>query len=534
MIGMMYLVLTALLAMNVSKDILNAFVVVNTALNATNASFGDKNKKTMADFEAAKAKDAAKVQPYYERAQLAHKKADELIIHIDKLKKKLIMETDKKDEKAADTLIYKLQYVDAKDNYDVPTLLMGLDDPAAPKDGPNTAVELKKKVNTLREDLIKIFEDPKLFLPKDKEEMAGKLKTLNTPKIVISNEGTTEEWENANFYHLPLAAVITNLSKIQADIRNAEADVVTKLLAAVKGKDFTFDRLTAKVIAPSSYILAGDKYTADVLLVAFNSTQSPEILVGPVDTIKNQLIGEGTKIPVSGGMGRYETNTSAEGMQKWSGVIRVEKPGGGYETYPFMSEYMVAKPAAAVSPDAMNVFYIGVANPVTISAAGVAPENLAPSISGGTLSGSRGKYEVRVTGGKEATITVNAKQGTKNVPMGTFKFRIKSIPSPVATVNGKKGDDIMTKAELATISGVGALLENFDFNLKFDVISFDVEAVLNGVLVSESSSSNRLSPAQAKLLQSVRANGKVYFNNVKAKGPDGVPRKIPGCSFKVK
>jgi len=118
--------------------------------------------------------------------------------------------------------------------------------------------------------------------------------------------------------------------------------------------------------------------------------------------------------------------------------------------------------------------------------------------------------------------------------MGTFKFRVKRVPDPVAYVAGKKGDDIISKGELMGIQGVLAKLENFDFDLKFDVISFDMSMNLKGSFVTETSQSNRLSPNMASLLKSAGAGTKVYFENIRAKGPDGTVRKIPGVNLKVK
>lgn len=537
MIGMMYLVLTALLAMNVSKDVLNAFVIVNGALERTNENFGKKNDKTYTDFNAALAKDQKKTQPYYDRAMQAKKISDELVKYIDQMKKKLIAETDKKEQAVADTT--KLANVESKDNYDIPTEKLIGPEASSPITGPYTATELKQKINKARQDFIKLFEDPNLFLPGDKKEIEAKI-GLETPDFGMMN-GVNETWETGNFYHLPLAAVITNLSKMQADVKNAEADVINKLLSAVKGKDFTFDKLVAKVIAPSSYIMQGEEYKADVLLVAFNSTTAPKIILGEVDTTikdetKNPVKGpiDSVSVKPAGGMGHYAVQATGEGLQKWGGAIRVEKPGGGYNYYPFQAEYMVARPAAAVFLEKMNVFYIGVDNPVTITAAGVAPENLSISMSGGTFSGSKGKGVVRVSGGTEATINVGAKFGNTSKQMGTFKFRVKRVPDPVAYVAGKKGDDIITKGQLQGIQGVLAKLENFDFDLTFTVISFDMSMNLKGSFVTESSQSNRLTPNMASLLKNAGTGTKVYFENIRAKGPDGTVRKIPGVNLKVR
>jgi len=539
MIGMMYLVLTALLALNVSKEILNSFVIVNEGLQQTNENFGKKNEKNYVDFEKAKEKDPAKVTPYYDRAMTARKISEDLVKYIEDLKKQLVIITDDKDEKAADTLKNKMMGIDSKDNYDKPTFLMIGSDAAKPKDGQYSAKELKQKIEDARASLIKLFDDEKLFLPGTKAEMTQKVGMATNG---FKENGVTESWETGNFDHVPLVACITRLSLVQAEVLNAEADVIAKLLSAVKGKDFTFDKLTGKVIAPSSYILQGSEYNADVLLVAFNSTQSPKILIGEIDTAihdenVNPLKGPATdSLKVSGGMGKYQVPGAAEGLQKWSGVIKVEKPGGGFNYYPFASEYMVARPALVVSPTKMNVLYIGVDNPLDISVPGVAAENLSPSLSGGTLGsgGKKGSYIARVSSGTEATVNVSAKFGGESKPMGNFKFRVKRVPDPVSYVAGKKGDDVVSKGELLSIQGVIPKLENFDFDLKFIVSSFDMSMMVRGVFVTESSQSNGLTANMSKLLASAGTGTKVYFENVRAKGPDGTVRKIPGVNLKVK
>ncbi|MBN8703926.1 MAG: gliding motility protein GldM [Bacteroidetes bacterium] len=534
MIGMMYLVLTALLAMNVSKDILDAFIIVNGGLERTNANFEKKNEKTYTDFKAALEKDKAKTQPYYDRAMTTKKLAGDLVRYIDDMKKNLIAVTDKKPKEVADTT--KLKNVESKDNYDEPTRVLIGPEPSKPIEGDLTATALKKRIADLRSGLLQLFNDEKLFLPGKKKEMEGKI-GLETPDFGVVN-GVKESWESGNFYHLPLAAVITNLSKMQNDVRNAEADVLTELFLAVKGKDFTFDKLTAKVIAPSSYILAGDDYKADVLLVAFNSTQNPKIIVGAIDTTKkgedaNPLVNADTTVlTVEGGMGKYVKATGGEGLQKWSGVIQVEKPGGGFSYYPFSSEYMVAKPAAAVSPDKMNVFYIGVDNPVSITAAGVSPEQLAPSGSNCTISGSKGKYTVRVTTAGEATINVMAKFGSTSKSMGSFKFRIKTVPNPIAMIVGKRDGDIVKKSELLSASTMIAKLENFDFDLPATITEFGLSLNYKGQLMTLESKSSKLTTEMMTVLKSVPPGTKLFFESVKA-NVAGTTRKIGGINLKV-
>jgi gliding motility-associated protein GldM len=543
MIGMMYLVLTALLAMNVSKSILDAFVIVNEGLERTNENFDKKNEKLYKDFKAALDKDPNKTKPYYDRAIKAQKLAKELNEYIEKVKKHVIEKTDKKEKAVADTI--SLKYVDAKDNYDVPTEVLIGSEPATPIDGELTALDLKKRVAKYKEEMIKLFDDKKLFLPADKKDMEGKLRGgLDLPDGV--ENGVKAGWEVVNFYHLPLAAVIVNLTALQSQVTNAEVDAVSKLLSSVSASDFKFDKLQAKVIAPSSVLIQGDEYKADVLLVASNSTSNPKILLCAVDTSKND--GEtdprlnkndpGKEIPVSGGVGKYKTGTSATGEQKWSGVIQVEKPGGGSNYYPFAASYIVTPPALVVSPTKMNVLYVGVDNPVDISVPGYAPELVTPNISGGSISpdpAKKGSYIVRCPKeSKEANISVSVKQGSSSKAMqGGYKFRVKPLPDPIAKVGGKESGGVLTKSLLLASGGVAAVMKGFDFDLKVTVASYTVALNVGGEFKSASASGYSFSPEVNALLQKVKNNGRVIFEDIKVRMPDGTVRTLPPVTLKV-
>jgi hypothetical protein len=514
-------------------------------LERTNENFDKKNAKLYSDFKGALDKDPNKTKPYYDRAQKAKKLAKELNEYIEKIKKYVIEKTDKKEKAVADTI--SLKYVDAKDNYDEPTNLLIGSEAATPIDGELTALDLKKRVAKYKEEMIKLFDDKKLFIPTDKKDMEGKLKAgLDLPDGV--ENGVKAGWEVVNFYHLPLAAVIVNLTALQSQITNAEVDVVSKLLSAVSATDFKFDKLQAKVIAPSSVLIQGDEYKADVLLVASNSTSNPKILLCAVDTSKND--GEtdprlnkndpGKEIPVSGGVGKYKAGTGSTGEQKWSGVIQVEKPAGGFNYYPFAASYIVTPPALIVSPTKMNVLYIGVPNPVDISVPGYSPESITPSISGASISpdpAKKGSYIVNCSKGgpKESTISVSVKQGSTNKPMqGGVKFRVKSLPDPIAKVAGQKNGGEVGKALLAASPGVSAIMENFDFELKVMVSSFDLTMNVAGDFKTESSSSYAFTPAQQAMLSKARNNSRIIFENIKVRLPDGTTRNLGTVALKVK
>ena len=538
MIGMMYLVLTALLALNISKSVLDAFVIITEGLERTTENFSKANEKTYKSFEAAFKNDEKKTKPFYERAMKAKKLSKEMHEYIEEMKHMVLTVVEGIPKEVADTL--PIKGVVNTDNYDVPSQVL-LGDEAAPKTEKYSMVDLKKQLAAFKEEYKKLFDNKTLFLPQVVKEMNEKIERgIDLEDPPVAKDGNKETWEMEKVFHVPVAGVMAHLSAMQAAVANAEGDVVNQLYQAVSGQDYKFDQLVAKVIAPSSYIIQGDKYVADVLLVAFSSTSHPKIVTGIDTTKKPYDIKNGKELEVVNGLGKYEVSTGSEGLQKWSGLIQVEKPGrqGEFDYYPFASEYMVAKPSAAVSPDKMNVFYKGVDNPVSITAAGVAPENLAPSMTidggTGTLTGSKGKYMVNIKSGKEATIVVGAKFNGVNKPMGTFKFRIKNIPDPVGKFAKKKGDDLISKGELMANKVVFAELENFDFDLKFNITYFEVSALVKGSLVSYASKGERVTPEMENLFKNVPTGGKVYIEAVKAKGPDGTERKISGLNLKVK
>ena len=525
MIGMMYLVLTALLALNVSKEILNAFIIVNTGLEKTNVNFTNKNEITYAAFEKAKLNDEKKVRPYYDKAIAAGNASKEMTGYIEKIKLELIREVD-----AVDTLS-NLRYLNAKDNYDIPTHYMIGNDP---ENATGKAAELKVKIKNYRELLT--------GLVPENERKNLKL-GLTTEDVYSFAEEKMVKWEDNAFYHNPVAAVITILSKLQNDVKNAESDIINNLYKQIDVSSFKFDTLSARVVANSNYVLIGDEYRAEVFVAAFSKTANPQVWLCETDSLKNYApVGkiDSTTVAVSKGIGVYTVHPSADGENKWGGLIRIKNPvDNQYISYPFKSVFMSARPSAVVSPTKMNVFYIGVDNPVDISCPGVPAEKLRPSISGGTISGAsggKGKYNVRVTVGPKCNVAVSAQFGGSNKSMGNFEFRVKRVPDPVTNFAGKRANDPNTaigKSALLASQGVIAEMVDFDFDLKFQVLSFDLSMTVGGVEVSEKSNGNMVSAGQKMILGKAKSGSKVYIENVKVKGPDGSVRTISPLALKV-
>ena len=541
MIGMMYLVLTALLAMNVSKDILKAFVTVNESLERTNKNFSENTTKVMKAFEDAKSSNPS-AAPYYVKAVEAKKLTGELFDYMEKLKQEVIYHTaaiPKNDS------IYRLRFVDAKDNYDVPTHLMIGDNESAPKSGEFSAVELKEKIMSVHDKLLKMVKDLQAdkktqLLKDDYEALVKKIESFKPESNGEMEDGNPISWEVLNFYHLPLAGVITNISKMQADLKNVEAEVISQLSGASGKVSIKFNQLAAKVVAPSSYIQAGQPYKADVFLAASSTDFKPEnmqVMLG-VDSAAAAKGGTGTPVSLVDGMGKVELS-SGVGQQTFNGVIKFKKPTGEFDYYNFNGEFVVAAPSVAVSPDKMNVFYIGVPNPITVSAAGIAPGDLVVSANGGGMSlkpSGPGKYVVTASSEtKDGKIMVSAKtkDGVKSQGPPVI-FRVKRIPDPVASVGGKKGTADIRKVDVQGIGGVAAKLEGFDFEANFITLSFEFTAVVKGQPVAYSGNGPGLTADMKAALMKVSTGSKIFIDNVKAKGPDGSVRSIPGVTLKVK
>lgn len=536
MIGMMYLVLTALLAMNVSKDILKAFVTVNDNLERTNKNFDSNTKKVLDAFKTAKESNPSAV-PYYEKAAEATKITQEIYDYIDKLKHHIIDETEKVEVK--DTL--RLKFADSKDNYDIPTHVMIGDDETNPVEGDMTAKDLRKRLNAAHDKLMGIVDamqkDKKTqFLPEDYKALQTKIGTLKVTDPEETEDGAKITWEIFNFYHLPLAGVVTNLTQMQSDIKNVESELVSQFSGASGKVAIKFNQLAAKVVAPSSYIQSGQKYLADIFIAASSSDfkdDNMQIMIG-VDSAAAASGQAGTPVPLVNGVGKYEVGTGGQGLQSYKGIIKFKKPTGEYEYFPFEQEYMVAAPSVAVSAEQMNVFYVGVTNPVAVSAAGISPSELIVSASGGGARFSPkggGKFDATFTTPGECVVSVSAKTKDGTKPQGTQKFRVKPLPKPEAKLGGKFAPSEMKKSELFTVSAIGAGASGFDFQANYIVQSYEVVGKTGGKVIIAPGSGSNLSGDALKIFKNPDVGSKIYVD-LKVKGPDGKTYSTT-CAIKV-
>ena len=495
MIGIMYLVLMAMLALNVSDTILNAFSTINNSLKASTTNVNASLTQSISAFEQTKLKESpVKAKPILDKIKQTQKIAGELDGYIQALKDEMIEQADGIDSETGE--------IRKRDDLDIsPRVLWN--------EGKGKGYTLQKKINETRIKLINLLE------PRDRSTVAFSLEA-NDPKK-RSNSGTKQDWVASNFGEgTPLTASVTILSKIQADSKNAENAIVRKFLSKMDEALVNLDKFTAVAVSPSSYVIQGTPYTSEVFLTAYDSQHNPDITVG------------GSKLSAKEGRGVYTVNTSREGEFKWKGTIRVKQTDGTIKTYETAEQtYRVARPSAVVSPDKMNVFYIGVPNPVTVSAPGIAKEKLRVNMSGGSISGSNGSYTVRVSGGTKATVSVSADAGNGKIQsMGASNFRVKRVPDPYATFAGSASGPI-GRSSATGVNRLEAALDNFDFELKFRVTKFNIAINKPGQdPLFYTSPDGSLSGQIKTAINRLTPGDVVSFNSIVVNGEDGSTRQL--------
>lgn len=544
MISLMYLVLTCLLALNVSKEVLQGFVQINESIETTNSNFTGNTQKIMEAFKEAIDQGRHEFVPYYAKAQQSNKLTQKAYTYLDSLKKEVIKYTE--DRKGADTLT--LAEVQRLDNYDKPTFFLMGSDELNPKRGKYSASELKQTILALADSLERMIDFMKdkngLKLPVDDYKLLKeRIRTLRPVDNYKDEEGKAIKWEYKNFYNLPLAAVVTNLSKMQSDIRNIEGEMVNVFASAPGKLSVKFNQMQARIVPVSKYIQSGSPYTADVFLSAASTDfkeDNLQFILGDVDTATGIVSKEAIVLPVDNGTGKINFPTGSVGDKEIKGWIKFRDGTGKYKYFNYSDKFVVANAAVAISPDKMNVFYAGVDNPLTVSAAGVAPTELVVDIKGcnGNLkSNNNGKYTVKVNGTGTCTITVFQKTGGRIVQQGApQEFRVKRFPNPPLKISGKTviGSLDLKAVEAKNLYALGLDLSNFEFNAPFRVIEFGITIFSPGTGVQVfKCPGNTLSGKAREALQRMRSGGKIYIEDIKVQSPEDV-RELPMVKINVK
>jgi gliding motility-associated protein GldM len=511
MIAMMYLVLTALLALNVSVEILEAFIVVNESLETTNDNLNRKVTGSYGKFEQQFILNPKKVGPYWEQAKKAHKLATDMINYIQTIKYDVISKVEGIPVDSAKVIPLRLLH--NKDNYDKPTnyFIGDSQDGSAGK-----SKELKLKLQEFNNNMVQYID------PKARGTIKG---SINLDGPYHDASGARQNWEMHHFYYTILAADVTILNKLISDVYGYEFDVINHLYASVDAQDFKFNRIEAKVIPKSNYVFLGDKYEADVFVAAYDTLQNPEVIVN------------GRPILGKAGKAHFEMAATREGFQNITGFIRAKDATGAIISYPFKQEFLVAPPSYTISPTKMNVFYIGVENPVSISAGGIPDVQLRPSITPPAsiyrAAGGRG-WEVKVPGSlKTAKISISALVDGKIKNIGSLDFRVKRVPSPIAKIGNSDGGPIAKNVLLASGAIIPIMPEDFEFDLNFTIVSFSFAVVRGGDYFNRDGRGNVFTDEMKNLIRTAKRGERVWVDNIIARGPDGANRKLNSINLIV-
>ncbi|MGZ3883947.1 MAG: GldM family protein [Bacteroidia bacterium] len=321
--------------------------------------------------------------------------------------------------------------------------------------------------------------------------------------------------------------------------------MLSQLASAAGNKLMKIDQFAAKVVAPSKYIRSGEEYKANIFLAGSSSNftkDNMQVLVGAIyDTVSKKLISEGTPVDFSSGMGNYAVKTTGQGEQSIKGVIRFRNEEGDMEYYPFEDKYTVATPVSAVSADYMNVFYAGLPNAVTISAAGVAPDKLVAKVNGNSaplVPAGNGKYTIKpvTTGSCEIAVYSREADGQLKLQGTPSKFRIRPVPIPFVKMNGKYalGTLDMKKTETNALAAISADIPGFNLDAKFKMKSFVIYITDNGIMRDYKCIGNNFTPEAKAAIAKMRPGSKIFFEDIHALAPDNTDMVLGNVTIRVK
>jgi gliding motility-associated protein GldM len=504
MIGMLYLVLMALLALNVSVEVLEAFVTVNESMEATNENFSKKIEATHYAFEQQQELNPARVGPFYNKGQQVREMSNEIIHYLDETIIASIAYSERIETEEARAIT--LREAKTKDKYDRTTTFYINE---------GRATEVRQRIEEYRGNVLNVLD------PVDRERIKI---GLDTEGPFYDKSGNVQSWEMHHFYHTILAANVTILNKIINEVQNAEYDIINFLYTAIDAESYKFDAIEAKVIPSSSYVFLGDTYEAEILVAAYDTKSNPEVLlVDGAEQVTEQNLRTARRIEGKDGTVKLSFPSTSEGVKRYAGSILVPDPTGQIRSYNFSHEYIVGKPSLTVSATKMNVFYTGVDNPVSISVSGMADAQIQPRISAGEIKRVANEWIVTVP---ETATTAVISITAEGRNMGSSEFRVKRVPDPQATIAGISGGNIDRSRLLAATAIIPTMPADFEFDLNFQITSFEFVATRAGDIFQRPGTGNRMTDEMISYIQNARRGDRIWLENIYARGPDGGTRRL--------
>ena len=499
MINLMYVVLMAMLALNVSTEVLDGFSIVEESLKRTTANSAKQNAAIMNELDEQMAENPAKVREWFDKAKHVKEISDSLFNMAQELKEAIVKEADGPEGTLDD--------IKNKEDLEAASHVM-----LAPGVGKGKA--LFNAVNSYRERILQQVTDPV-----QKEIIASNLST-EVPK---SSKSVGKNWQEYMFEQMPVAAAVTMLSKLQSDIRYAEGEVLHTLVANVGVKDIRVNKLDAFVVPDKTTLYPGERLTANIIMAAVDTTQQPEIFVN------------GTRINSTNGS--YSFTAGGVGEHTFGGYILMRNAEGNVIRRDFKQKYNVISPpsGATVAADLMNVLYAGFQNPISVTCSGIPQNAVSLSMSGGSLTSQGNGHYIAVPSavGQDVTFTVTGTDRGQSRTMGSATFHVRKLPDPTAYISigtdRFKGGGLQ-KASLMGVNNLKAAIDDGLLDIEFRVLSFETVFYDNmGNAVPMASSGATFTERQKDAFRKLSRNKRFYITNVTATGPDGITRKLPGA-----
>ncbi len=501
MINLMYIVLMAMLALNVSSDVLDGFKQVNDGLTNTNENIAQRNASIMNALESFSQSNPEKGMPWFQKGVEVSRATEQLYSSIDSLKLLIVRKADGSDG--------DVNNIENREDLDAASVVML---------NPTThrGKDLRLSVDSYRDYITKMLSDT--------AKIASVNQALSTASIHRKGELIPVSWEVYKFENQPAIAAISLLTKLQNDVKFAEGEALAALLANVDAGDVRVNELNAFVIPQSRFVMRGGKYSANIILAAVDTTQRPTVY------INDKQLGND--------LGLFETVASSTGKFDYSGYLEVAHGDGSLTRHDFSSSYTVIEPTATVSATMMNVLYAGIDNPLSISVPGVANSSVSASMTNGTLSRQGDSWIARPSSvGQDAVVSVNAEMDGRQMNVASMKFRVRKLPDPSPyivykdtqgnSVTYKGGGRGISKAALMAAPGIEAAIDDDLLNISFKVLSFETVFFDSmGNAIPENSDGASFSARQRQQFQRLNRGKRFYISRVKAVGPDGITRDI--------
>lgn len=500
MINLMYIVLTAMLALNVSSDVLQGFTQVNDGLVRSNDNVGARNDAVYRRLEAVAADNPRKGERWYSAATDVRVATRRLYSFVDSLKQAIVLEADGKNGDLRD--------IKKQEDFEAVSVVML--NPVS-----SQGRRLRERIGRYRAMLVDMTDDS--------AKRADITAALATDAVAQKGSAMSVDWETGLFDGTPAIAAITLLSKIQNYIRFAEGETLTHLLSKVDAGDLRVNSLNAFVIPQSRNVMRGDSYSADIVLAAVDTTRLPAIYMDGV-----RLAGNG---------GHIDIPAMSPGLHTHSGYLEVTHDDGTVSRHEFSPEYTVVEPSATVSATMMNVFYAGIDNPVDISVPSVEPSAVSATMTGGTLSRSGRGWVARPSKvGSDVVITVTADVGGRKQTVAKTTFHVRKLPDPapyIALDDTKghtlryRGSKPIAKPQLMAASGIGAAIDDGMLDIACKVLGFETVFFDSmGNAMPEVSDGASFSRRQKEAIKRMSRGKRFFISRVRALGPDGIERDI--------